>query len=150
MLRSPLAARALATLRSRALVVPSPLAAVSAAVHARQLATPAFREPVFSSTLPRQPSSNTIFRVDKPATLHLKSGEKFGGYAFGAPNSRFGESVFSTAITSYTESMTDPSYRGQILVLSVNLLPSPSSFEAHMRFSDFGQMLIPRVIARRR
>lgn len=60
----------------------------------------------------------TPYDPNKPATLHLKSGEKFTGKAFGNPNSRFGESVFSTSITSYTESMTDPSYRSQILVFT--------------------------------
>ncbi|KAM0750565.1 carbamoyl-phosphate synthase [Meredithblackwellia eburnea MCA 4105] len=58
----------------------------------------------------------------KPATLHLKTGESFTGKAFGAPVSRFGESVFSTSITSYTESMTDPSYRSQILVFTTPLI----------------------------
>ena len=135
MLRSPLAFRALVTIRSRATHLPAAVSALPA-VHARQLATPAFREPVFSSTLPRQPSSNTVFRADKPATLHLKSGEKFGGYAFGAPTSRFGESVFSTAITSYTESMTDPSYRGQILVLSVALSHPACSVDEIRGFSS--------------
>ncbi|KAL8286471.1 hypothetical protein RQP46_004488 [Phenoliferia psychrophenolica] len=57
-----------------------------------------------------------------PATLHLKSGQSFSGKAFGAPTSRFGESVFSTSITSYTESMTDPSYRSQILVFTTPLV----------------------------
>ncbi|EJD46176.1 small subunit of carbamoyl phosphate synthase [Auricularia subglabra TFB-10046 SS5] len=57
-----------------------------------------------------------------PAVLHLKSGESFGGRSFGAPRSIYGETVFSTSITSYTESMTDPSYRGQILVFTTPLI----------------------------
>ncbi|KAL5485358.1 CPA1 [Sanghuangporus weigelae] len=57
-----------------------------------------------------------------PAVLHLKSGESFAGKAFGAPRSIWGETVFSTSITSYTESMTDPSYRGQILVFTTPLI----------------------------
>jgi carbamoyl-phosphate synthase small subunit len=59
---------------------------------------------------------------DLPATLHLKTGQSFTGKAFGSRNSRFGESVFSTSITSYTESMTDPSYRSQILVFTTPLI----------------------------
>lgn len=59
---------------------------------------------------------------NRPATLHLKSGESFTGKGFGSPNARFGESVFSTSITSYTESMTDPSYRSQILVFTSPLI----------------------------
>ncbi|KAF9485930.1 carbamoyl-phosphate synthase [Pholiota conissans] len=57
-----------------------------------------------------------------PATLHLKSGQSFQGKSFGAPRSIYGETVFSTSITSYTESMTDPSYRGQILVFTSPLI----------------------------
>ncbi|THV02393.1 carbamoyl-phosphate synthase [Dendrothele bispora CBS 962.96] len=57
-----------------------------------------------------------------PAALHLKTGQSFNGRSFGAPKSIFGETVFSTSITSYTESMTDPSYRGQILVFTTPLI----------------------------
>jgi len=57
-----------------------------------------------------------------PATLHLKSGQSFRGKSFGAPRSTYGETVFSTSITSYTESMTDPSYRGQILVFTTPMI----------------------------
>jgi len=57
-----------------------------------------------------------------PAALHLKTGQTFHGRSFGAPRSVFGETVFSTSITSYTESMTDPSYRHQILVFTTPLI----------------------------
>ncbi|KAG6378220.1 class I glutamine amidotransferase-like protein [Boletus reticuloceps] len=57
-----------------------------------------------------------------PAALHLKTGQSFHGRSFGAPRSIFGETVFSTSITSYTESMTDPSYRNQILVFTTPLI----------------------------
>jgi len=57
-----------------------------------------------------------------PATLHLKTGQSFHGRSFGAPKNVSGETVFSTSITSYTESMTDPSYRGQILVFTTPLI----------------------------
>ncbi|KAF9049868.1 carbamoyl-phosphate synthase [Panaeolus papilionaceus] len=57
-----------------------------------------------------------------PATLHLKTGQSFYGKSFGVPKSIFGETVFSTSITSYTESMTDPSYRGQILVFTTPMI----------------------------
>lgn len=57
-----------------------------------------------------------------PAVLHLKTGQSFHGRSFGSPKSIFGETVFSTSITSYTESMTDPSYRGQILVFTTPLI----------------------------
>lgn len=53
-----------------------------------------------------------------PAALHLVTGQSFEGKRFGSGKSAWGETVFSTSITSYTESMTDPSYLGQILVFT--------------------------------
>ncbi|OCH86345.1 carbamoyl phosphate synthase small subunit [Obba rivulosa] len=66
--------------------------------------------------------ANSIPGSSIPAVLHLKTGQSFTGRSFGAPRSIFGETVFSTSITSYTESMTDPSYRGQILVFTTPLI----------------------------
>ncbi|KZT61974.1 small subunit of carbamoyl phosphate synthase [Calocera cornea HHB12733] len=63
------------------------------------------------------PSAKTV-----PAVLHLKTGQSFQGRSFGAERSVWGETVFSTSITSYTESMTDPSYRHQILVFTTPLI----------------------------
>lgn len=57
-----------------------------------------------------------------PATLHLKSGQSFTGTSFGSTESKFGETVFSTSITSYTESMTDPSYSSQLLVFTTPMI----------------------------
>ena len=57
-----------------------------------------------------------------PATLHLKTGQAFTGTSFGSTESKFGETVFSTSITSYTESMTDPSYSSQLLVFTTPMI----------------------------
>jgi len=54
--------------------------------------------------------------------LVLASGEEFVGRSFGAPTSVAGEVVFNTAMCGYPESLTDPSYRGQILVLTFPLI----------------------------
>jgi carbamoyl-phosphate synthase small subunit len=67
-------------------------------------------------------ATHTGLNTALPAVLHLKTGQSFSGRSFGAPKSIFGETVFSTSITSYTESMTDPSYRGQILVFTTPLI----------------------------
>jgi carbamoyl-phosphate synthase small subunit len=72
--------------------------------------------------LSRSFATHTGSPIAIPAALHLKSGQSFYGKSFGAPKSIFGETVFSTSITSYTESMTDPSYRGQILVFTSPLI----------------------------
>ncbi len=53
-----------------------------------------------------------------PAVLALEDGTVFEGMSFGAPVERTGEVVFNTAITGYQEVFTDPSYSGQIVVLT--------------------------------
>jgi carbamoyl-phosphate synthase small subunit len=52
------------------------------------------------------------------AVLALEDGTVFEGTSFGAPVERAGEVVFNTAITGYQEVFTDPSYSGQIVVLT--------------------------------
>jgi carbamoyl-phosphate synthase small subunit len=52
------------------------------------------------------------------ATLALEDGTVFEGNSFGAPKDSLGEVVFNTAITGYQEIFTDPSYAGQIVVLT--------------------------------
>ncbi len=52
------------------------------------------------------------------AVLALEDGTVFEGTSFGAPVRRTGEVVFNTAITGYQEIFTDPSYCGQIVVLT--------------------------------
>ena len=54
--------------------------------------------------------------------LELEDGSVFTGYSFGAPQSIAGEVVFNTSMVGYPESLTDPSYAGQILVLTYPLI----------------------------
>jgi len=54
--------------------------------------------------------------------LTLEDGTIFYGHSFGSPTSAAGEVVFNTAMTGYPESLTDPSYRGQILCLTYPLV----------------------------
>ena len=49
-----------------------------------------------------------------PATLVLEDGSRFSGYSFGAEAPVAGELVFTTGMVGYTESLTDPSYSGQV------------------------------------
>jgi carbamoyl-phosphate synthase small subunit len=58
----------------------------------------------------------------KQATLVLKDGTKIVGKSFGAETSSAGEVVFNTGMMGYPESFTDPSYRGQIMVLTYPLV----------------------------
>jgi len=53
-----------------------------------------------------------------PAILALEDGTVFEGRAFGAQTERSGEVVFNTSMTGYQEIFTDPSYSGQIVVLT--------------------------------
>ncbi|XP_075367622.1 carbamoyl-phosphate synthase [ammonia], mitochondrial [Mycteria americana] len=52
------------------------------------------------------------------ANLVLEDGTKMKGYSFGYPSSTAGEVVFNTGLSGYTEALTDPSYKGQILTLA--------------------------------
>jgi carbamoyl-phosphate synthase small subunit len=54
--------------------------------------------------------------------LCLSDGTVFSGRAFGAQVQTRGEVVFHTGLTGYVEALTDPSYRGQILVLTYPLI----------------------------
>jgi carbamoyl-phosphate synthase small subunit len=57
-----------------------------------------------------------------PAVLELEDGHIFHGFSFGAERPAAGEVVFSTAMTGYPESLSDPSYKGQILVATYPLI----------------------------
>jgi len=56
------------------------------------------------------------------AVLVLEDGSAFVGYGFGAPKKVSGEIVFSTSMVGYPESLTDPSYKGQILTFTYPLV----------------------------
>ena len=56
------------------------------------------------------------------AKLILEDGTEFCGWSFGAERNVSGEVVFNTAMTGYPESLTDPSYAGQILVSTYPLI----------------------------
>jgi len=60
--------------------------------------------------------------MNKSAILVLEDGTKFKGKSFGYSKSIAGEIVFNTAMTGYPESLTDPSYKGQILVATYPLI----------------------------
>ena len=54
--------------------------------------------------------------------LALKDGTVIEGKSFGAPVSKCGEIVFTTGMTGYVETLTDPSYTGQIIVFTYPLI----------------------------
>ncbi|MDE6172840.1 MAG: carbamoyl-phosphate synthase (glutamine-hydrolyzing) small subunit, partial [Bacteroides sp.] len=67
-------------------------------------------------------------------TLILDDGSRFHGKSFGYEKSVAGEVVFNTAMTGYPESLTDPSYAGQLMTLTYPLVGNygvpPFTFEA--------------------
>ena len=58
----------------------------------------------------------------RDVTLVLSDGTKFHGKSFGSEKPVAGEVVFNTAMMGYPESLTDPSYAGQILVTTFPLI----------------------------
>ena len=70
-----------------------------------------------------QPPSSARLTTDGGLIcLELEDGSAYQGYSFGAPKSIAGELVFQTGMVGYPESVTDPSYRGQILVITFPLV----------------------------
>jgi carbamoyl-phosphate synthase small subunit len=54
----------------------------------------------------------------QPALLVLEDGRTFHGDSYGATGETFGEAVFSTGMTGYQETLTDPSYHRQVVVMT--------------------------------
>ena len=54
----------------------------------------------------------------EPAVLVLEDGTRYLGQAYGARGQKLGEVVFATGMTGYQETITDPSYAGQIVVMT--------------------------------
>ncbi|KAI9206090.1 uncharacterized protein BJ171DRAFT_612621 [Polychytrium aggregatum] len=71
---------------------------------------------------PKPPVTTLNAASSTIATLLLQDGTAFNGISFGAEVSIAGECVFATGHAGYPESLTDPSYRGQILVLTFPLI----------------------------
>ena len=61
-------------------------------------------------------------QAKKEVLLILDDGSRFRGYSFGYDKAVAGEVVFNTAMTGYPESLTDPSYSGQMMVLTYPLV----------------------------
>lgn len=72
--------------------------------------------------------------MDKKVFLTLQNGKVFEGYSFGAEKEVIGELVFTTGMTGYIETLTDPSYYGQIVMQTFPLIGNygmiPEDFES--------------------
>ena len=79
------------------------------------------------------------------ALLALEDGTVFEGISFGAPVERTGEVVFNTAITGYQEVFTDPSYSGQIVILTY---PQIGNYGANERDNESTKPYIEGLVVR--
>lgn len=61
---------------------------------------------------------NTTTTTREPAVLVLEDGRTFTGHAYGHRGETVGEAVFCTAMTGYQETLTDPSYHRQVVVMT--------------------------------
>jgi len=79
------------------------------------------------------------------AILALEDGTVFEGSSFGAPAETSGEVVFNTAMTGYQEVFTDPSYAGQIVVLTY---PQIGNYGANHEDSEAARPYIEGLVVR--
>ncbi|GAB2515077.1 glutamine-hydrolyzing carbamoyl-phosphate synthase small subunit [Paramicrobacterium agarici] len=63
-------------------------------------------------------TTTTPFSPQPPAVLVLEDGTRYEGDAYGATGITLGEVVFATGMTGYQETLTDPSYAGQIVLMT--------------------------------
>jgi carbamoyl-phosphate synthase small subunit len=72
-----------------------------------------------ASTTTAAPTARTALTPPRePALLVLEDGRSFRGESFGAVGETVGEAVFSTGMTGYQETLTDPSYHRQVVVMT--------------------------------
>lgn len=64
----------------------------------------------------------SLFKQSEKAYLMLANGQVFEGRSFGAKGTVIGEVVFATGLTGYQETLTDPSYYGQIVTQTFPLI----------------------------
>ena len=86
-------------------------------------------------------------------TLFLEDGTRFDGVGFGAAARRVGEVVFTTGMVGYPESLTDPSFRGQILTFTYPLLgnygvPAAARDPAGLPVLESGEVQVRGVVVR--
>ena len=63
-------------------------------------------------------TQTATFHRREPAILVLEDGRAFTGFAYGALGETVGEAVFSTGMSGYQETLTDPSYHRQVVIMT--------------------------------
>jgi carbamoyl-phosphate synthase small subunit len=88
---------------------------------------------------------------NRPVKLVLEDNSIYSGYSFGAIQPVSGEVVFNTGMVGYPESLTDPSYRGQILVLTYPLIgnygvPDNETTDGLLRYFESDKIQVQGLI----
>ncbi|MEC7880892.1 MAG: carbamoyl-phosphate synthase domain-containing protein, partial [Chloroflexota bacterium] len=81
----------------------------------------------------------------KERYLILDDRSIYQGYAFGHDSESIGEVVFNTSMTGYQEMLTDPSYRGQILV---STYPMIGNYGIDINFSESNKVQVKSYVVR--
>ena len=81
----------------------------------------------------------------KERYLILNDGSVYQGYGFGYESEAIGEVVFNTSMTGYQEMLTDPSYRGQILV---STYPMIGNYGIDSNFSESNKVQVKSYVVR--
>jgi len=89
--------------------------------------------------------------MDDKGYLVLENGKIYEGLSFGYSNEVFGEVVFNTGMVGYPETLTDPSYKGQILVMTYPLvgnygIPEMDDISKLQRFFESDRVQIQALI----
>jgi carbamoyl-phosphate synthase small subunit len=74
--------------------------------------------------------------MNKMASFFLDDGTEYMGYCFGAEITSSGEAVFNTAMTGYIDSLTDPSYHGQIIIYTYPIIGNYGVTDKKYNFID--------------
>ena len=87
----------------------------------------------------------------KSAKLILEDGSVFSGYSFGATCPGSGEVVFNTGMVGYPETLTDPSYKGQIITLTYPLIgnygvPGTDAENGLLRFFESERIQVEGIV----
>jgi carbamoyl-phosphate synthase small subunit len=80
--------------------------------------------------------SKMLMKPTLKAILALEDGTVFEGRSFGSPGEKTGELVFNTSMTGYQEILTDPSYKGQIVIMTYPLIGNYGINEADIESQD--------------
>lgn len=84
-------------------------------------------------------------REARPAVLMLEDGTRFQGTAIGAMGTTTGEVAFNTGMYGYQEIFTDPSYKGQVLVMATAHI---GNYGVHAEENESGQTQIAGLVVR--